>query len=138
MVLVRFLPFDKRDVKRTHHEFSGTGMRERLREGAVRPRPGDFSTFGLPNINLPFGGYDWLLEDLVDRTGGRLTVSQTGDDFVGALRTSLEHIRARYLLSYTPQGVDREGWHDIHVSVPGHPRYEVRARRGYWGRAPLP
>lgn len=115
-------------------EFRGSGLRERLREGAGRPRPGDFSTFGLPNINLPFGDYDWLLRDLVDRTGGRLTVSRTSDDFVDALRTSLAHIRARYLLSYSPEGVEREGWHDINVSVPGHPGYEIRSRRGYWGR----
>jgi VWFA-related protein len=115
-------------------EFADSSLRTEMRETAFRPRSGQDDQ-PLQSMSVPFGDdYDWLLRDLVDRTGGRLTISRNGDDFVDALRTSLEHIRARYLLSYSPEGVAREGWHEVKVTVPNHPKYEVRARRGYWRR----
>ncbi len=42
-----------------------------------------------------------------------------------------DDFRQGYVLRYRPQGVKREGWHEIAVSVPGQPKYVVRARRGY-------
>jgi hypothetical protein len=39
--------------------------------------------------------------------------------------------RQGYILQYTPQGVKREGWHEISVTVPSAPSYTVHARRGY-------
>jgi tetratricopeptide (TPR) repeat protein len=39
--------------------------------------------------------------------------------------------RRSYLLRYTPQGVVRQGWHEISVTLPRLPSYKVQARRGY-------
>ena len=42
----------------------------------------------------------------------------------------LEEFRRSYLVSYTPRGVDRNGWHRLDVRVKGR-RVNVRARPGY-------
>lgn len=47
-----------------------------------------------------------------------------------------EDYRRSYLLRYTPTGVKREGWHEISVTIPTYPGYDVRARRGYSIDAP--
>jgi len=39
--------------------------------------------------------------------------------------------RRDYLLRYTRQGVPREGWHEIQVTIPAYPSYTINARRGY-------
>ena len=39
-------------------------------------------------------------------------------------------MRSRYLLSYGPTGIAREGWHRLEVKVKGH-RGTVRSRSGY-------
>jgi VWFA-related protein len=47
----------------------------------------------------------------------------------------LEELRSRYLLTYFPAGVVREGWHDVKVSLKGA-RGEVIARPGYFVPTP--
>jgi hypothetical protein len=44
--------------------------------------------------------------------------------------TKRDELRSRYLLTYTPKGVDASGWHPIEVKVKGA-RGRVTARRGY-------
>jgi hypothetical protein len=39
-------------------------------------------------------------------------------------------MRARYLLTYTPRGVDTAGWHSVKVSLKNS-RGDVTARPGY-------
>ena len=46
--------------------------------------------------------------------------------------------RSSYVLRYVPQGVKREGWHDLTVTIPAYPGYTVHARRGYAVDAPAP
>jgi VWFA-related protein len=77
-------------------------------------------------------GYQRLLELLTERTGGRLFTVDPGQDFAAALRDPLEELRSRYTLTYVPENVPRSGWHEIDVTVKGR-KYDVRARRGYWG-----
>ena len=43
---------------------------------------------------------------------------------------NIAEMRTRYLLRYTPRGVDAAGWHRLEIRVPGR-RAEVRARHGY-------
>jgi hypothetical protein len=38
--------------------------------------------------------------------------------------------RTRYLITYTPRGVDRGGWHPIEVKLKNKPG-KITARRGY-------
>ena len=42
----------------------------------------------------------------------------------------VNEFRSRYLLTYTPEGVDAGGWHELDVRVRGRGR-RVQARRGY-------
>jgi hypothetical protein len=41
------------------------------------------------------------------------------------------------VLQYVPQGVAPDGWHDVTVAVKKHPKYEIRARKGYKGRSKI-
>jgi Ca-activated chloride channel family protein len=75
--------------------------------------------------------YAWVLRDAVDRTGGRFYDVLPGQDLVPTLRAAIEEFRTRYVLRYTPSGVNRAGWHDLKVTVRGRD-YDVRHRRGYW------
>jgi hypothetical protein len=45
---------------------------------------------------------------------------------------ALEEFRHRYLVSYTPQGVAKGGWHKVEVRVKRRGA-TVRARPGYLG-----
>jgi tetratricopeptide (TPR) repeat protein len=39
--------------------------------------------------------------------------------------------RHSYILRYTAEGVARDGWHEITVTTPKYPSYELHARKGY-------
>ena len=71
-----------------------------------------------------------FLRELTSLTGGRLfEVEKTaalGEIFVRVL----EEFRRRYLVSYTPRGVEKGGWHRLDVRVKGR-RSSVKARPGY-------
>jgi VWFA-related protein len=71
-----------------------------------------------------------FLPELVEATGGRLfrveSTNDLGPTFVGIL----EEFRLRYLLSYSPRGVSKEGWHKLDVRVKRR-GVTVRARPGY-------
>jgi VWFA-related protein len=71
-----------------------------------------------------------FLRDLSELTGGQLyKVESTGNlawIFVGVL----EEFRLRYLISYSPRGVSKEGWHHIEVRVKRRGA-TVKARPGY-------
>ena len=41
-------------------------------------------------------------------------------------------MQSRYLLSYTPQGVPRAGWHRLAVKVKGRKGTTVRSRGAYF------
>lgn len=47
-----------------------------------------------------------------------------------ALLQVLQEFRQRYVISYTPQGVSRDGWHTLKVRVKSRGA-AVRARPGY-------
>ncbi len=79
-----------------------------------------------------------LLAEAADVTGGALhqtTVSGV-PSVASAFRRVFDDFRAGYMLRYAPQGVAREGWHTIEVTVPGSPSFAVRARKGYGVEAP--
>jgi Ca-activated chloride channel homolog len=68
----------------------------------------------------------------VAKAGGGRAWSATS---AGALRelfeSVLDELRARYLITYYPSGVSREGWHDVKVTLK-NARGEVTARPGYF------
>lgn len=72
-----------------------------------------------------------FLGDLTRITGGELTAIENDADVGAALLDVIASFRHRYLLSYTPSGVAKPGWHTVSVKVAGRGR-TVRARDGYW------
>lgn len=73
-----------------------------------------------------------FLDDLASLTGGRLHEVDAGSDLSATFRSILEEFRYRYLVTYTPRGVPRGGWHKLDVRV-NRPGVSVRARPGYQG-----
>ena len=73
------------------------------------------------------------LEQAARITGGSLHVAGgfTEPTFSIAFRKVLDDFRRSYVLRYTPQGIARDGWHDIEVTAPRSPKSVVYARRGY-------
>jgi VWFA-related protein len=68
----------------------------------------------------------------VAKAGGGRAWSATS---AGALRELFERVldelRARYLITYYPAGVSRDGWHDVKVTLK-NARGDVTARPGYY------
>jgi VWFA-related protein len=71
-----------------------------------------------------------FLREMASLTGGRLfeveKISNLASTFVGIL----EEFRHRYLVSYTPKGVSKDGWHKLDVRVKNR-RVSIKARPGY-------
>jgi Ca-activated chloride channel family protein len=73
------------------------------------------------------------LQAIADRTGGSVFTIDNDASISDAFRRVLDDYRRSYLLQYVPQGVTRDGWHDIVVRVKKPGQFEVRARRGWGG-----
>jgi Ca-activated chloride channel family protein len=71
-----------------------------------------------------------FLPDLVEISGGRLFEVESTGNLRGIFLSVLEEFRQRYLLSYTPRGVQKPGWHALDIKVKGR-RANVKARGGY-------
>jgi hypothetical protein len=76
-------------------------------------------------------GSDSFLNRLADAAGGRVW-SATSDRRLRELFTrALEEMRARYLLTYSPRGVNKPGWHEVLVKL-REGRGEITSRPGYF------
>jgi VWFA-related protein len=73
-----------------------------------------------------------FLEQLSELTGGRLHEADRGEDLSKVFRSILDEFRHRYLITYTPKGVAKDGWHKLDVRV-NRPGARVKARPGYQG-----
>lgn len=76
-------------------------------------------------------GASIVLDDLADAGGGRRWPATSSRDLRQLFARVLEELRSRYLLTYFPSGVAREGWHDVKVTLKGA-RGDVIARPGYF------
>jgi VWFA-related protein len=79
----------------------------------VQPRPSEF------------------LGKLAAAGGGRRWFATSARDLRQLFGTALNELRARYLITYYPSNVAREGWHDVTVTLKGA-RGDVTARPGYF------
>ncbi len=70
-----------------------------------------------------------FLRDLTSLTAGRLFEVEKTDKLDAIFTGILQEFRQRYLVSYTPRGVAREGWHKLDVRVKRGGT--VKARPGY-------
>ncbi len=68
--------------------------------------------------------------ELSASTGGRLIEVESTKDLSATFRAILDEFRQRYLISYSPQGVESAGWHRLDVRVRGR-NVTVRSRPGY-------
>ncbi len=48
----------------------------------------------------------------------------------------IEDIESRYLLSYQPKGVPKDGWHPLVVKLKRGKKGTIRARPGYMATVP--
>lgn len=78
-----------------------------------------------------------VLADLVGPTSGQVYPLGIDDSVSGVFKAMLDDFRASYVLQYVPRDVAADGWHDVSVTVKKHPRYDIRARKGYKGRSKI-
>ena len=71
-----------------------------------------------------------FLRDMTSFTGGRLFEIEKTANLASTFLGILDEFRHRYLVSYTPQGVARDGWHKLDVRVKNR-RAAIKARPGY-------
>jgi tetratricopeptide (TPR) repeat protein len=74
-----------------------------------------------------------LLFETIGATGGEVHPPGVLTDRTAAaiFQKVYDDYRRRYLLRYSLQGVKRDGWHDVRVTIPRYPGYKIGARRGY-------
>jgi Ca-activated chloride channel homolog len=72
-----------------------------------------------------------FLDRLAAAAGGRHWPASSSAELRPLFVRVLDEMRARYLLSFYPQGVTQPGWHDLKVSL-NRGRADVRARPGYF------
>ena len=73
-----------------------------------------------------------FLDELASLTGGRLHEVGENDDLSATFRAILDEFRHRYLVTYTPRNVPKDGWHKLEVRV-NRSGARVKARPGYQG-----
>ncbi|HEU4887859.1 MAG TPA: hypothetical protein VFV49_08240, partial [Thermoanaerobaculia bacterium] len=81
-------------------------------------------------VTVRGSGRSEFLRDLSRQTGGSIVEIASTTDLQKTFVGILDEFRQRYLLSYTPRGVSREGWHRLQVRLKGR-RGTVTARAGY-------
>jgi hypothetical protein len=76
-----------------------------------------------------------FLRELTETSGGELVFIRSSTEAAAAFARVMDQFRHRYLVSFTPRGVKREGWHRLQVRVK-QGGATVRARPGYFGSVP--
>lgn len=71
-----------------------------------------------------------FLEALAAETGGKVLNAERSDQLQQAFVKIVKEFRSRYLITYTPRGVDAGGWHPIEVTLKGR-KGTITARKGY-------
>ena len=71
-----------------------------------------------------------FLREMTTLTGGRLFEIEKTANLASTFLGILDEFRHRYLVSYTPQGVARDGWHKLDVKIRNR-RVTVKSRPGY-------
>jgi VWFA-related protein len=74
-----------------------------------------------------------FLSELSTVTGGRLIEVEEASNLPRTFAAILDEFRTRYLVTYTPRGVEPGGWHRLEVRV-RRSGVAVRARPGYLAR----
>jgi VWFA-related protein len=81
-------------------------------------------------VGVGASGNSSFLRDLASLTGGTAYKIDSTRDLRATFLRILDEFRHRYLVSYTPHGVARDGWHRLDVRLKNR-RATVKARPGY-------
>ena len=71
-----------------------------------------------------------FLREVTSLTGGTAVRDREDRESARTFLGILDEFRHRYLVSYTPKGVAKDGWHKLEVRVKSR-RASVKARPGY-------
>jgi Ca-activated chloride channel family protein len=74
-----------------------------------------------------------FLWELVQAGGGLFMNAEATNQLERRFTEALDNFRQRYILTYVPRGVDRNGWHPVTIAVKNR-GYRIRARPGYFVR----
>lgn len=89
-----------------------------------------FNRNGYPTILWPADPR--ALQQFTAATGGTLINSLGGSKYQDIQRI-IDRLRQSYVLRYQPAGVDSKGWHQIMVRLKQPGKFDIQARKGYWG-----
>ena len=79
---------------------------------------------------VSFGSHPFLAH-ATHEAGGRIWSASSNRDLQTLFSRAIRDMRDRYVLTYTPSGVSRPGWHALSVKL-ARGRGDVVARPGYW------
>jgi Ca-activated chloride channel family protein len=79
---------------------------------------------------VSFGSQPFLAH-ATHEAGGRMWSASSNRDLQTLFRRAVRDMRDRYVLTYTPEGVSRSGWHALSVELE-RTHGNVVARPGYW------
>jgi VWFA-related protein len=74
-----------------------------------------------------------VIENAARATGGTARHAGATESSVNTFKQILDEFRQSYILHYQPTGVTSGGWHQITARVTRPGKYDVHARRGYFG-----
>ena len=95
--------------------------------------PEDTTRHGIPD-GKAFRAETDFMHVVAENTGGRAFVGRS--DMIGAMHELVDDNSSFYLLGYYPEPAVRDGkWHDVKISLVGHPEYHIRAKEGYTASA---
>jgi Ca-activated chloride channel family protein len=72
-----------------------------------------------------------FLVEIAAMTGGRVLHASNPAKLRGLFEQAIREMKTRYILSYTPHGVAREGWHALDVRLTRRAG-DITARKGYF------
>jgi VWFA-related protein len=112
-------------------ELLGTSATGALRPGAVSSDVVEATRRARARGRLVGISASRSLSRAVQAGGGRLWSAALPGELTELFAEALDELRARYLLTYTPQGVATPGWHEVTVGLKDA-RGDVHARPGYF------
>ncbi len=80
--------------------------------------------------------HEVLFGDLAEATGGAMVVLQRDQDLSVSFVQAFDDFRTSYVLRYAHDGPVQPGWHELAVRVTRRGTYDIRAKQGYFARAP--
>jgi len=101
-----------------------------IRDTYSQPIPALHNRSGIESFTNASSYDSSFLEEVADLTGGARFRVSDAVDLRKAFARVLTEFRTRYLITYTPQGVEKPGWHQLEVRLKTK-RGKVTARRGY-------